>query len=48
MAIVVRLWGVYDASTAEGLVGFDGVGIGGSHNGSASLIKRFFKFGMGS
>jgi hypothetical protein len=49
MAIIVKLWGTYDANTAEGLVGFDGVTVGGSaHNGSASLIKRFFKFGMGN
>lgn len=50
MAVVVRLWGVYDANTAEGLVGFHGVSLGGGSavNGSASsLIKRFFKFGTG-
>jgi hypothetical protein len=45
MAIIVKLWGVYDANTAEGLVGFDGVSAAGSVNGSASLIKRFFRFG---
>ena len=46
MAIIVKLWGVYDANTAGGLVGFDGLSVVGSVNGSASLIKRVFRFGM--
>jgi hypothetical protein len=44
MAIVVKLSGVYDSSTAEGMVGAEGVGYDSAAmvNGSYSLFKRNF------
>ena len=47
MAVVVRLWGVYDSSTAEGLVGVGGVTGAGAVNGSLSMIKRAIRMGFG-
>jgi hypothetical protein len=45
MAIIVKLWGVYDSNTAEGFVGYDGVAGGGSTvNGSFALFKRAIKW----
>lgn len=45
MAVVVRLWGVYDSNTAEGMVGVNGVG--GVMNGSYAMIKRAIRMGFG-
>lgn len=45
MAIIVKLWGVYDSNTAEGLVGYDGVTGGSSGaNGSFALFKRAIRW----
>ena len=45
MAVVVRLWGMYDSSTAEGMVGYSGVDTRGSAtNGSFALFKRVIRW----
>ena len=47
MAIIVKLWGVYDSSTAEGLVGINGDNGMTAVNGSFSMIKRAIRMGFG-
>jgi len=43
MQVVVKLWGVYDETTAEGMVGVDGVGVSGNGNGTFAFLKRSFQ-----
>ena len=45
MAILVKLWGVYDAMTAEGMLGVDEI-FGDSGGNGTSLFKRTFGIGL--
>jgi hypothetical protein len=47
MAVIVKLWGVYDANTAEGMVTYDGVSGMSAVNGTFSLLKRAIRMGFG-
>jgi hypothetical protein len=46
MAVIVKLWGIYDGTTADGMVGVGGVGFDSAGNGTFSLFKRHFGIGL--